>query len=152
MASLNKVMLIGNLTRKPEVRYTPAGKAVCDFSIAINSSWKTDSGQKREEVTFVDCTAWNKTAEIMEQFLEKGSPIYVEGKLTTETWEDKTTGAKKTKTKVTIEVVQFLSGPREAREPQQRQERPIAEQLRQRNQPSPPAADGMDEDLDEIPF
>lgn len=138
MASLNKVMLIGNLTRKPEVRYTPAGKAVCDFSIAINSSWKTDSGQKREEVTFVDCTAWNKTAEIMEQFLEKGSPIYVEGKLTTESWEDKTTGAKKTKTKVTIEVVQFLSGPREAREPQQRQERPIAEQLRQRNQPSPP--------------
>lgn len=152
MASLNKVMMIGNLTRDPEVRYTPKGMAVCDISLAINHKYTTEGGEKKQDVTFVDCTAWGKTAELIGQYLNKGSSLYVEGRLTTESWEDKQTGAKRSKMKVTVEVMQFLGGAREqSSEPRQKQDRPIAEQLRQRNQPStPPANDGMEED--DIPF
>ena len=154
MASLNKTMLIGNLTRDPEVRYTPKGMAVCDISLAINHKYTTEGGEKKQDVTFIDCTAWGKTAELIGQYLNKGSSLYVEGRLTTESWEGKQTGAKRSRMKVTVEVMQFLGGSREqSAEPRQKQDRPISEQLKQRNQPStPPAADGMDDDLDEIPF
>jgi single-strand DNA-binding protein len=154
MASLNKTMLIGNLTRDPEVRYTPKGMAVCDISLAINHKYTTEGGEKKQDVTFIDCTAWGKTAELIGQYLNKGSSLYVEGRLTTESWEGKQTGAKRSRMKVTVEVMQFLGGSREqSAEPRQKQDRPISEQLKQRNQPStPPANDGMDDDLDEIPF
>ena len=129
MASLNKVLLIGNLTRDPEVRYTPKGAAVCDISLAINSKRKTEGGETKEEVTFVDCTAWGKTAELLGQYCKKGSSLFIEGRLTTESWEDKATGVKKSKVKVTVENVQFLGGsreqsdkPRESRPPQRERE------------------------------
>lgn len=112
MASLNKVMLIGNLTRDPELRHTPRGAAVTDISIAINRVWRDDNGQKQEETTFVDVTAWGRTAETIHQYLHKGSPIYLEGRLHLETWDDKANGQKRSKMKVIAEAVQFLGSPR----------------------------------------
>ena len=152
MASLNKVLQIGNLTRDPEVRYTPRGMAVCDISLAINSKRKTEGGETKEEVTFVDCTAWGKTAELLGQYCKKGSSLFIEGRLTTESWEDKQTGQKRSKMKVTVENVQFLGGreqsdkPRDSR-PQQR-EREWSGKPAQREEPV--TDDGFDEDP--IPF
>ncbi|RYD27451.1 MAG: single-stranded DNA-binding protein, partial [Verrucomicrobiaceae bacterium] len=111
MASLNKVMLIGNLTRDPELRYTPKGMAVTDIGLAMNRRYVVD-GEKREEVTFVDVTFWGKGAEIISQYMKKGSPIYVEGRLRLDSWEDKQSGQKQSRLKVTGEEFQFL-GARE---------------------------------------
>jgi single-strand DNA-binding protein len=108
MASLNKVLLMGNLTRDIELRYTPRGTAVADISIAINRAWKDDSGNKQEETTFVDCTLWGKTAELAHKYLAKGRGIYLEGRLQLESWDDKDTGKKRTKMKVIGENIQFL--------------------------------------------
>lgn len=99
--SLNKVQLIGNLTRDPELRYTPNGNAVCSFSIATNRNWTTDSGEKREEVDFHRIIAWNKLGEICSQFLVKGRKVYVEGRLTTRSWTGQD-GAQKSTTEVII--------------------------------------------------
>lgn len=99
--SLNKVQLIGNLTRDPELRYTPNGNAVCSFSIATNRNWTTDTGEKREEVDFHRIIAWNKLAELCSQFLVKGRKVYVEGRLTTRTWTGQD-GAQKSTTEVVI--------------------------------------------------
>ena len=84
--SLNKVQLIGNLTRDPELRYTPSGAAVCSFSIATNRNWTTDTGEKKEEVEFHRIVSWNKLAELCSQFLTKGRKVYVEGRLSTRSW------------------------------------------------------------------
>ncbi len=111
MASLNKVLLIGNLTRDPEVRYTPKGAAVCDCSIAVNRKWRDESGNQHEEVTFVDIVVWGKQAESVGQYLKKGSSACFEGRLQMESWEDKQTGQKRSKLKVVAEGVQFLSSP-----------------------------------------
>jgi single-strand DNA-binding protein len=110
MPNLNKVMLIGNVTRDPEVKYTPKGTAVCEVGLAINRSWKDDGGQKREETTFVGVTFWGRNAEIAGEYAKKGRPVYVEGRLTQESWDDKTTGKKVTKTKVVGEHLQLLGG------------------------------------------
>lgn len=111
MASLNKVMIIGNLTSDPEIRYTPKGTAVCNLTVAVNRKWKDNTGKPCEEVAFVGCTAFGKTAEIIGEHLHKGSPIFVEGRLAQESWEDKD-GRKQTKTKVVIQEFQFLSSGR----------------------------------------
>jgi single-strand DNA-binding protein len=108
MANLNKVMLIGNLTRDPELRYTPSGKAVTDVSIAINRVWVNDQGQKQEDTTFVDVTLWGRQAELAQQYLTKGRGIYVEGRLQMDTWDDKETGKKRSRLKVVGENMQFL--------------------------------------------
>ncbi|MFV1993795.1 MAG: single-stranded DNA-binding protein [Verrucomicrobiales bacterium] len=113
MASLNKVMLIGNLTRDPEVRYTPKGTAVTDIGLAVNRNYTTDSGEKREETTFVDITLWGRTAEIAGQYLSKGRPVFVEGRLQLDSWEDKNTGDKRSKLKVVGDNIQFLGSPRD---------------------------------------
>ncbi len=109
MANLNKVMLIGNLTRDPELRYTPKGTAVTDIGLAINRIWKDEQGQKQEETTFVDVTLWGRQAELAQQYLTKGNPVYIEGRLNLDTWDDKTTGQKRSKLKVIGENLQFLS-------------------------------------------
>lgn len=108
MANLNKVMLIGNLTRDPEVRYTPSGKAVADISLAINRVWNNDQGQKQEETTFVDVTLWGRQAELAQQYLTKGRGVYIEGRLQMDSWDDKETGKKRTKLKVVGDNLQFL--------------------------------------------
>ena len=108
MANLNKVMLIGNLTRDPELRYTPKGTAVADISLAINRVWNNDQGQKQEETTFVDVTLWGRQAELAQQYLTKGRGAYIEGRLQMDTWDDKETGKKRSKLKVVGETLQFL--------------------------------------------
>lgn len=110
MASFNKVILLGNLTRDPEVRYTPKGSAVADLGIAVNRVYTTDSGEKREETTFVDVTFWGRTAEVAGEYLKKGRPVFVEGRLQLDTWEDKTSGQKRSKLKVIGETMQLLGG------------------------------------------
>lgn len=89
MKSLNKVQLIGHTTADPELKYTPTGSAVCNFSIATNRSWTTDTGEKKEEADFHRLVAWNKLAEICGQLLKKGRKVYVEGRLSTRSWQDK---------------------------------------------------------------
>lgn len=108
MANLNKVMLIGNLTRDVEIRHTPKGTAVADLGLAINRYYQSDNGERQEETTFVDVTVWGKQAELAQQFLYKGRPVYIEGRLQMDTWEDKNDGKKRTKIKVVAENIQFL--------------------------------------------
>jgi single-strand DNA-binding protein len=108
MANLNKVMLIGNLTRDPELRFTPSGKAVAELGLAINRIWYNEQNQKQEETTFVDVTLWARQAEIAQQYLTKGSPVYIEGRLNLDTWDDKATGQKRSKLKVVGEGLQLL--------------------------------------------
>lgn len=108
MANLNKVMLIGNLTRDPELRYTPKGTAVADVGLAINRVWRDDQSQKHEDTTFVDVTLWGRQAELAQQYLGKGRGVYIEGRLQLDTWDDKETGQKRSKLKVVGENLQFL--------------------------------------------
>jgi single-strand DNA-binding protein len=89
MASLNKVMLIGNLVFNPEVRFTPKGTAVTDLRLAVNRNYTTDTGEKREETAFIDVTLWGRQAEIAGQYLSKGRPVFIEGRLQMEEWQDK---------------------------------------------------------------
>jgi single-strand DNA-binding protein len=110
MASFNKVILLGNLTRDPEVRYTPKGSAVCDLGIAINRQYTLESGEKREEVTFVDVVLWSRLAEIAGEYLKKGRPIFIEGRLQLDTWDDKQSGQKRSKLRVIGETMQLLGG------------------------------------------
>jgi single-strand DNA-binding protein len=110
MSSYNKVMLMGNLTRDPEVRYTPKGSAVCDIGLAVNRNYSTDSGEKREEVTFVDVTLWGRVAEIAGEYLKKGRPVFIEGRLQLDSWDDKQSGQKRSKLKVVGETMQLIGG------------------------------------------
>jgi single-strand DNA-binding protein len=110
MASVNKVILIGNLTRDPELRYSQKGTAICDIGLAVNRKYKLDSGESREEVTFLNVTFWGKQAETISKWMKKGQPIYVEGRLQTDSWDDKTTGQKRYKTYTIAEEFQFLGG------------------------------------------
>jgi single-strand DNA-binding protein len=114
MANFNKVILVGNLTRDPELRYAPKGTAIAKIGLAINRSWRTETGETREETTFVDVDAFGRTAENIGQYMRKGSPILVEGRLRLETWDDKQTNQKRSKLSVVAEVVQFLGSPRGA--------------------------------------
>ncbi len=108
MASLNKVMLIGNLTRDPDVRYTPKGSAVADLGLAVNRTYVSESGEKVQEVTYLDVVLWSRLAELASQYLHKGSPVYIEGRLQMDSWEDKQSGQKRTKLRVVGENLQFL--------------------------------------------
>lgn len=108
MANFNKVILAGNLTRDPELRYTPKGTAVAKFGLAVNRTWTTETGEKREEATFVDVDAFGKQAEVISQYLRKGRSLLVEGRLKLDTWDDKQTGQKKSKLGVVLESFSFL--------------------------------------------
>lgn len=158
MPNLNKVQLMGNLTRDPEVRFTPKGTAVADIGLAINRYFTLDDGEKREETVFVDVTLWGRQAEIVEKYTRKGRPLYVEGRLQLDTWEDKKTGAHRSKLKVVGESIQLLgsredngSGPSQGGSSQQASEPP--QQQAQPTSPPPqnpaPTDDGGEED---IPF
>jgi single-strand DNA-binding protein len=110
MASFNKVILLGNLTRDPEVRYTPKGTAVTELGMAVNRVYTAENGEKREETTFVDVTLWGRTAEIAGEYLKKGRPVLIEGRLQLDTWDDKQSGQKRSKLKVIGEGLQLLGG------------------------------------------
>ena len=109
MANLNKVMLMGNLTRDPEIKYTPKGTAVAELGLAINRFIPGDgTHEKREETTFVDVTLWGRQAEIAGEYLKKGRPVFIEGRLQLDTWDDKQTGQKRSKLKVVGEAMQLM--------------------------------------------
>ena len=164
MPSLNKVMLMGNITRDPELRYTPKGQAVTDIGLAVNRKYKVEN-EMREEVTFVDITFWGKQAEVICQWMKKGRPLYVEGRLQMDSWDDKTSGKKMHRMKVIGEDFQFLGGKdsgggsggssseggeyeeQRSSRPPQRSSGP-SQPARQESNAFPP---GLDEE-DEIPF
>ena len=111
-ANFNKVILAGNLTRDPELRYTPKGTAIAKFGLAINRNWKTETGEQKEEVTFVDIDAFGRQAEVVSQYMKKGRPILVEGRLKLDQWDDKQTGQKRSRLGVILESFSFLDSQR----------------------------------------
>ena len=111
MAYLNKVMVIGNLVRDPELRYTNNGTAVCSMRLAVNNKFRTREGEDREESCFVDVSAFGRQAELCDSYLQKGAPAYVEGRLQLDQWEDKTTGRNRSKLEINARQVQFLGAP-----------------------------------------
>lgn len=138
MASFNKVILIGNLTRDVELKYLPKGTPVCNLSMAVNRRWKTEAGEEKEDVYFAECKAFGKQAETLAQYVRKGHPLLVEGRLTREEWDDKKTGDKRSTTRIMIETFQFLKGRDEGDAPAPRAQAPAA--------PKP------DLDADDLPF
>ncbi len=111
MANLNKVMIIGNLTADPDVRTTPRGNTVAELRLAVNRiSSGPNEGERREETTFLDVTCWGRTAEIAGQYLAKGRPVFIEGRLQQDTWEDKQTGQRRSKIRIVAENMQLLGG------------------------------------------
>lgn len=155
MANLNKCMLMGNLTKDPELRVTPKGTAICQFSIAINRKYKDAAGADCEEVTYVDIEAWGKTGENVAKYMTKGHPIFVEGRLRLDVWEDKTTKEKRSRMKVVCDNVQFL-GTRDNNGGQSAPANDTPQGGRYpTRQPAParPAAHASQEDLDQdVPF
>lgn len=111
MASFNKVILLGNLTRDPQLKYLPSQMAVVEFSLACNRKFRTAAGEDREEVAFIDCTAFGRGAEVINQYCQKGRPLFVEGRLKYDTWEDKQGGGKRSKLSVVVDNFQLLGGP-----------------------------------------
>ncbi len=151
MASFNKVILLGNLTRDPEVRYTPKGTAVTDLGLAVNRTYTADNGEKREEVTFVDVTFWGRTAEVAGEYLKKGRPVFVEGRLQLDSWDDKQSGQKRSKLKVIGENMQMLGAPRGGGSGGGGDEESSAPSRSTKPAPPPKAAPSGADD-DEIPF
>jgi len=154
MAYLNKVFLIGNLTRDPELRVTPKGTPICQFGIAVNRQFKDESGATRDETTFVDIEAWGKQGELVSKYLAKGSPAMVEGRLKLDQWEDKQSGQKRSKLKVVLDNVQFLStrgggGPGGSQPGVAGDESAAAPNLQASPKPVPAAKEIVDED---VPF
>lgn len=156
MANLNKVLLMGNLTRDPEVRYTPKGTAVAELGIAVNRIYSGENGEKREEVTFVDVTVWGRTAENVGEYLKKGRPVFVEGRLQLDSWEDKQSGQKRNKLKVVADNVQFLGsrgGGTSGGGPEEGEEAPRSGPASGTRSSAPPKnAPPGEPDDDEIPF
>ncbi|PYL75725.1 MAG: single-stranded DNA-binding protein [Verrucomicrobia bacterium] len=151
MASFNKVILLGNLTRDPEVRYTPKGSAVADLGIAVNRQYTLENGEKREEVTFVDVTFWGRTAEVAGEYLKKGRPVFIEGRLQLDTWDDKQSGQKRSKLKVIGETMQMLGSPRSGGAANGGDEGDRAGRAGKPSAP-PKSAGTAEPDADEIPF
>ena len=150
MANFNKVILAGNLTRDPELRYTPKGMAIAKIGLAVNRNWTNEAGEKKEEVTFVDVDAFGRQAETLAQYMKKGSPLLVEGRLKLDQWDDKQTGQKRSKLGVIVEGFQFLGGGT-------RNEGGDAPAPRRPSAPSAPAASPSSEpDMpppdDDVPF
>ncbi len=156
MANFNKVILAGNMTRDPELRYTPKGTAIAKFGLAINRNWTSEDGQKREEVTFVDVDAFGKQAEVIGQYLRKGRPVLVEGRLKLDQWDDKQSGQKRSRLGVVLESFSFLdSGNRDGTPgtgggPSA----PVARPARPAASAPPTTESGMDEPPqgDDVPF
>lgn len=124
MAHLNKVMLIGNLTRDPELRYVPNGTAVANFSVAVNRTYKDSNGEKKQETSFVRIVVWGKRAEVCGEYLTKGKPVFIEGRLKSRTWEDQA-GNKKSALDVVADNVQFLAHKKDQK--QNQEEEPAGE-------------------------
>lgn len=151
MASFNKVILLGNLTRDPEVRYTPKGTAVTELGMAVNRVYTAENGEKREETTFVDVTLWGRTAEIAGEYLKKGRPVLIEGRLQLDSWDDKQSGQKRTKLKVVGEGLQLIGSRPGGGGGGGDEEGSSAPRSSSKSAP-PPKAAPSEPDGDEIPF
>lgn len=161
--SLNRVQLIGNLTRDPELRYTPSGTAVCTFGLATNRNWTTETGEKKEEVSFHRIVAWNKLAELCSQFLTKGRKVYVEGRLTNRNWTAQD-GTQKNTTEIVISDMILLDSRRtgeqeaeqEAGEPQEEKKisksKPASEEKKEAKEEAAEIPDEDEVAPDDIPF
>lgn len=151
MPSINKVILIGNVTRDPEVKFTPKGTAMAEVGLAINRTF-TQDGTKKEETAFLDVTLWGRLAEVAGEYAKKGSSLYVEGRLHVDTWEDKQSGQKRSKLKITGENIQLLGSKSPG---QAGGEQPAARASQPRDSNSPCRAGrqtASDADGDDIPF
>lgn len=158
MASFNLVVLMGNLTRDPEIRYTPGGTAVCDVGLAVNRKWKNDAGEQMDEVSYFTCTAFGQQAETLSQYLRKGSPVLLNGRLKQDTWVDKASGQNRSAVKVVITGFTFLPSPGREGAPGHAPGPPKA-RLAQRGEeaqadapPSEPQADAPAPADDDVPF
>jgi len=157
MANFNKVILAGNLTRDPELRYTPKGTAIARIGLAINRTWKAETGETKEEVTFVDVEAWGRQAEVISQYMRKGRPFLVEGRLKLDQWEDKNTHQKQSKLRVVLESFSFIDSraPDGAPAPDaSRGMRPQAAAPVPASTPEPPPSEpeGPPPEEDDVPF
>ena len=154
MANFNKVILAGNLTRDPELRYTPKGTAIARIGMAINRTWKNETGETKEEVTFVDVDVWGRQAETIGQYMSKGRPIFIEGRLKLDQWDDKESGQKRSKLKVVCESFQFLGAPKGAAGGGEFSEQPPAAKPARPRPAAAPAAEEAPpaEGEDNIPF
>lgn len=169
MASLNKVLLIGNLGKDPEMRYMPDGAAICNFSIATTESWKDkNTGQKQEKTEWHNITMYRRLAEIAGQYLKKGSSVYIEGRLQTRKWQDKTTGADRYTTEIIADEMKMLGGkggsmgggaeydqsaPSYNDAPVQRSSQPAASApAAAASRPAPQKPQSFDDFEDDIPF
>ena len=154
MANFNKVIIMGNVTRDIELRYTPKGTAVADITIASNRVRSGESGEKIEETTFVDVTLWGRTAEIAHQYCGKGKPLFVEGRLQQEKWVDKATGGNRSKLKVVADNIQLMGAPGGGGGGQQGQGgNPAPQQSASAQQGGSPAQGGApQDDGEDIPF
>lgn len=148
MASFNKVVLVGNLTRDPELKYTPKGTAVAKIGVAVNRVWTSEAGEKKEEVTFVDVDVFGRTAENVGQYMKKGRPILIEGRLKLDQWDDKQTGQKKSKLGVVAEMVQFLGG----QDGKEKSGAPPRARTAQATPTSEPLAGDGPPESDDVPF
>ncbi len=146
MASYNRVLLMGNLTRNPEIRYTPSGTAVADLGLAVNETFKNKAGEAVEQVCFVDVVVWGRQAETASEYLHKGSPVFVEGRLQLDQWENQQ-GEKRSKLRVRADRVQFLGSPGKGTEYAAAPASASAPQV-----PSTPAPDPETADDDDVPF
>ena len=130
MASFNKVILMGNLTRDPQMKFLPSQTPVAEFGLATNRHFKTQSGEEKDEVTFVDCAAFGKQAEVINQWCRKGKQLFIEGRLKFDTWDDKNGGGKRSKLSVIVENFQFVGGrEHNQNSPAPRRERPTQSEL-----------------------
>jgi single-strand DNA-binding protein len=153
MASFNRVILVGNLTRDPELRYTPKGTAIAKIGLAVNRVWKTETGETKEEVTYVDVDAFGKTAETIGQYLKKGRPILIEGRLRLDQWDDKQTGQKRSKLGVVCESFKFLdSGNRADGDGPRRATAPAAAPAPAATAPEAPEPESPPVEQDDVPF
>ena len=160
MANFNKVVLVGNLTRDPELRYTPKGTAIAKLGLAVNRVWTNEAGEKKEEVTFVDVDVFGRTAENVGQYMRKGRPILIEGRLKLDQWDDKQTGQKKSRLGVVAENVQFLGsasgggegGGSASAPPAPRAPRPSAASAAPSSPPAEPVEGDGPPESDDVPF
>lgn len=144
MANFNKVIIAGNLTRDPELRYSQKGTAIARIGLALNRRWKSDSGEQQEETTFVDVDAFGRQAEVISQYVKKGRSLLVEGRLRLDQWEDKQTGQKRSQMRVVLESFSFVSGDRDQQSGDQSGPRPASP-------PTTPQGSPLPED-DNVPF
>ena len=152
MASFNKVILVGNLTRDPELRYTPSGKAIAKVGMAVNRTWTSESGEKKEEVTFVDVDIFGRTAENVSQYMRKGSSMLIDGRLRLDQWDDKQTGQKRSRLGVVLESFSFIDS-----KPGDQGGAPAPARASRPAQPAAPESSGSDVEApapseDDVPF